>query len=191
MNIFRIKLIASLLALAVSACAQNEKQPTTSKNKPLPDPSMEAKQLAADEQAPWVAELTFDKGKSDLKKVSQKQLSHLVHEVQTKGSDVEIKIVSWADEEYPSVHTKKLNTDQVELAIHRGQSVKKYLENQGITKDITNYNMAERPGTMSELFSTSNARIKRALEIAGIPNTHTNVKDPKKAGKAIVLIISK
>jgi len=154
-------------------------------------PSIEAKQVAAEEQAPFVAELTFSKNKHQLSKTSRARIDKLLAEAKRQGEISEIKVISWADEEYPSVHTKKLSTDQRSLAEHRNNAIKKYLQHGSQNVEVSAYNMAERPGVLSDLISTSNSRIKKAFEVAGIPNTDTSVKTPAKASKSIVMILLK
>jgi len=48
--------------------------------------------------------------------------------------------------------------------------------------------MAERPNIIKEFVGSSEARLKKSLERAGIPNTDTSVKFPAKASRAILLI---
>jgi hypothetical protein len=97
-----------------------------------------------------------------------------------------IKIVSWADEEYPSVHTKKLADAQIDLAKKRGEQISSFLKNKNAT-EVALINMAERPNMAQELLQTEDSHIKEALEIRGIPNTDTSVKVPSKIAHAMVI----
>lgn len=154
-------------------------------------PSMEAKQVAAEEQAPYVTELGFRKGKHSLSAADQTKLNRVISEAKSHGEIEEVRVVTWADEEYPSVHTKKLSSSQRKLADDRNGEIKDYIRSIHRNADIDTYNMAERPGALSEMFTTSNARVKKALEVAGIPNTDTAVKMAGKASKSIVMVIMK
>lgn len=159
--------------------------------RPPTGPSMEAKQVAAEEQAPYVTELGFRKGKRSLSAADQSKLNRVIADAKAHGKIDEVRVISWADEEYPSVHTKKLSSNQRKLADGRNSEIKDYIHGIDGGANVESYNMAERPGALSEMFSTSNARVKKALEVAGIPTTDSGVKMPAKASKAIVLVIMK
>lgn len=180
---------AQLTACAHAPPAQQEEAKRAATQPPAP--SIEAKQLAAEEQAPYVTEIKFAKGKRHLTTEDRKQLDKLVASAKIHGEVSDIKVVTWADEEYPSPSTKRLSDRQVKLAKRRNDDIKTYLQSLEHKANIDTYNMAERPGALSELFSTSNARIKKALEVSGIPNTDTSVKSPAKASRSIVMVILK
>jgi hypothetical protein len=154
-------------------------------------PSIEAKQIAAAEQAPYVTEVKFHKGAHEVTKPTRKAIQKLIEDAQAHGTIEDVKVISWADEEYPSVHAKKLASGQVKLADQRAGEIKAYIHSLDSKTSVDTYNMAKRPAALSELFSTGDARIKKALEVSGIPNTDTSVKAPAKASKSIVLVILK
>lgn len=49
--------------------------------------------------------------------------------------------------------------------------------------------MAERSSKLSELWGNADARMKKSLEAAGIPNTHDKDKGTPKASRSIVMLI--
>lgn len=153
-------------------------------------PSIEAKQVAAQNETSYVTELTFDKGKSTLTKKSQTELQKLIRKAKTQGEIDEIKVITWGDEEYPSVHTKELSDAQIELAKKRNQSIEKFLKQTAQGIEIDHLNMAERPSALQEFIGSEDYRLKRALETAGVPTTDTAVKSPSKASKAIVMALA-
>ena len=194
-----VRLVTMLVCVWVvaqfTACAHSN---STAPDKPVAQaapeakgPSIEAKQLAASEQAPFVTEVKFTKNKQELTQASEDKLSKLLNDAQSHGQIEDVKVIAWADEEYPSVHTKKLSISQRALAKHRAEEIKSYVHKLDSQAKVDTYNMAERPGMIGETFRTENARVKKALEVAGIPNTDTSVKTPSKASKAIVLVILK
>jgi hypothetical protein len=189
-------MVAVWFAAQLTACAHEAQQeakaePQREKIAAAAGPSIEAKQVAAEEQAPYVTEIQFKKGKKALNAHDRKQIDKVIRDAKTHGEISDIKVVTWADEEYPSVNTKKLSSRQVKLADRRNGEIKSYIQSLDKKAGIQTYNMAERPGALSQLLSTPNSRIKRALEVAGIPNTDSSVKTPAKASKSIVMIILK
>lgn len=153
--------------------------------------SIEAKEVAAEEEAPFVSEITFVKGKSNLTTDARERITQIIAKANKKGRISELKVIAWADSEYPSVHTKKLEKSQVRLATARSEAIKKLLKSLEDEAKISTYNMAERPGALGDLVGTTNAHIKKSLEVAGIPNTDSSVKTPAKSAKAIILVVLK
>ena len=85
------------------------------------------------------------------------------------------------------MHSEDLPDAQKKLADSRAKSIQDFVRKQNRDLDVKVYSMAERPGAFERLFSTSDARLKKSLEVSGIPNTDTSIKRPSKASKAIVL----
>lgn len=195
-------LITVAIASSLSACASSDKKseskkeavaPIAAKKAPDAGSSIEAKEIAAEEQATFVTEIQFPKTKVELSTDDKAKLKKIYEQAKVRGQVADIKSVAWADSEYPSVHTKKLSKAQISLAQHRNNSIESYFKslNEATGSKFSGYNMAERPDAVSALLGTANARIKKSLEVAGIPNTDTSIKNPSKASKAIVMIILK
>jgi hypothetical protein len=194
-------LMSSLLATSLVACsssgkkteAENPKEaglPVSKKSAPDAGASIEAKQLAAQQQAPFVTELNFEKGESHLSHEAKARVTKILKQAGEKGQIEQVKLISWADNEYPSVHTKVLPEKEKNLADSRNREIESFIASKGETTPvIEKFNMAERPGALAEMVGTENARLKGTLEKAGIPNTDTSVKSPSKASKAIVMVI--
>lgn len=182
-----------LLALIIVGCSsKHDERKTAEVKKPAPEKtiSIESKQLANEEQSKFVTEVTFHKEKSSLSSAAKNDLKHLYERATKKGKIHDIKVITWGDQEYPSVHEKRLSKKQIKLVDKRNKTLERYLL--GLTKDtvdVETYSMAERPGTLNRLFASEDARIKKSLETAGIPNTDTSVKVPGKASKSIVIFI--
>lgn len=204
-------IITMAIAASLGACASSEKKtegkkesakaatkkeevaPIAAKKAPDAGSSIEAKEVAAEEQATFVTEIQFPKKKMALTAEDKAKLKKIFEQARVRGQVADIKSVAWADSEYPSVHTKKLSKAQITLAQNRNSSIENYFKslNEATGSKFSSYNMAERPDAVSTLLGTANARIKKSLEVAGIPNTDTSVKNPSKASKAIVMIILK
>jgi hypothetical protein len=177
---------ALLLASFAAACAH-----TSTEKEAKAIASAEAQKVASEEKAPFVTELSFRKNARTLSVDDQQQLDKLIRDARAHGEIDNIKVVTWADQEYPSTNAKKLSSAQRDLADRRNSEIKTYIHTVDSKADVDTYNMAERPGVLSELMNTSNARIKKALEASGIPNTDSGVKQPSKASKSIVMVILK
>ena len=192
-----MKLFLSLIAttLFLSACASRPAKDagpnsTTAKEaKESQVVSMESKQLASEQESNLVAEITFSKEKAFISDEARKELQALQRKAESRGKVEEIKVITWGDQEYPSVHEKKLSEAQQKLVKMRNDALERYLDE--ISKDakIETFSMAERPDALNKLFSSDEAQIKKSLETAGIPNTDTTVKVPGKASKSVVIFI--
>ncbi|MNL59860.1 hypothetical protein D3C87_1836220 [compost metagenome] len=72
----------------------------------------------------------------------------------------------------------------------RNKKVEDYIKkNTSADSKVKTYSMAERPNTLQDIFGTSESKVKKSLETAGIPTTDTSVKIPSKASKSIVIVI--
>lgn len=172
-------------SLALAACSTDSKKNETAAKSAV---SMEAKQLAAEEKAPYVAEFAFQKGSTNLSADAKSTLNSLITKAQAAGKIDEIKVVTWGDSEYPSVHTKKLSKTEVDLVQKRNNNIENYIEDVTSGSSVKTISMAERPGAISEFIGSNDAQVKKSLEQAGIPTTDTSVKTPSKASKSIVII---
>lgn len=192
--------LISLVLLAYSCSSKPpKKNPELGKNPevakeapPTSVPSMEAKQLANEQETSLVTEFEFQKGKETLSPQSKKKIEELSKEALKKGKIEAIKVITWADQEYPSPKKKILSADQVSLAHNRNTEIKKYLKkmypNQDVSGKIELISMAERPSFYNKLISSDDARIKRSLESGGIPTTDSKNKTTGKTSRSIVLI---
>ncbi len=187
----------AITTIILSACTSKPaKDPgsnsTTAAGKPKESKtvSMESKQLASEEETNLVTEITFAKGKAYISDEARKDLQALQRKAASRGKIEEIKVITWGDQEYPSVHEKKLSESQQKIVKMRNDALEKYLS--GLSQDdakIETFSMAERPDALNKLFSSDEAQIKKSLETAGIPNTDTTVKVPGKASKSVVIFI--
>lgn len=141
--------------------------------------SIEAKQVAAEQEAPFVVEVEFDKRSDKLSQSARAKMQTLLKSMAAPGRLKGVKIVAWGDEEYPSESKKKLSKEQSDLAKRRGDSIESFLKEKNGNIEFQHFNMAKRPGKVSDFFGTEDARIKESLERAGVSTT-----DEKQANKA-------
>jgi hypothetical protein len=185
------------LTFLISNCAGPKPEPepqspaSTVHSDTTPHTSVEAKGVAAEQNAAGAVEITFAKQSAKLSKVAKSDLMKFLDSTRSAPPIEEIKTIAWGDAEYPAPSIKKLSETDVKLAEARNKAIQDFFKNQGVRSKITTYEMTKRPATVNEWLNTSDARIKKSLEAAGIPNTDTTVKVPSKAGKAMVLAIFK
>lgn len=151
--------------------------------------SIESKQLASEEESNLITEISFAKEKAAVSKQAQEELKTLATKAKAKGEIDTVKVITWADMEYPSVHEKELSDKEKNLVKKRNDNIEKYLNQIAPKTKVETISMAERPGALAEMFSTDDASVKKSLETAGIPNTDTSVKVPGKASKSVVIFI--
>lgn len=151
-----------------------------------------AKVVAEDAGTSFVTEFKFPAKSKALTKEAKAKLTSVIADSQAdpKTEVDAVKLVVWADQEYPSKTKGELSDAQVKLAKERGDAVSKWLNDKKVG-DIEVINMAQRPGTVATLFNTEDRRIKKALENAGIPSTASSVDLPAKKGHAMVIVLTK
>ena len=65
--------------------------------------------VSEEAQASYVTELEFKKGTDELTDAAKDKLNNLLKAARNNGRVDEVKILSWADQEYPSAKQKKLS----------------------------------------------------------------------------------
>jgi hypothetical protein len=136
--------------------------------------------------------IIFDPGKSSLDTLSREHLKELASRAQkTRKPIEEIKILAWADKEYPEKVNGKASTSDVMLASERARKIREYLEiDLKEMEDIDSYNMAKRPNLLSKLLKNEEYKVKNAFETSGA--TGSELPDGSvsytKASKAMVII---
>lgn len=157
----------------------------------------EAKKKSEDKPAPVATgthytTLLFSKGKAELTTESKAHLKELIMRAHKNYRPIEeIRILAWADTEYPNQRQEKIPKSQVILASERGQIIRDYLEEDLLeNNDIDAYNMAKRPDLLSKILRNDEFDVKNAFEFSG--TTSSRLPDGSvsytKASKAIVII---
>jgi hypothetical protein len=165
--------IASILVWA-TAWAATEKKAVSADNVPAQSSPASVTKL--------YTEVSFPKGSDALSAKDRAKIDGLVNGAQKIGKVSEVRVISWADAAYPAAKNQKLSDAQRTLADHRNKAIENELSNRDV--DVKTYNMAEKPGALAELLSTSDAKVKKSLAQAGITGKHGN-----KISKAMVLVI--
>jgi len=146
------------------------------------------REAAKEAEASHFTEVEFKPGSSTLTEASRRSITNLLEKARTGGQLDEVSVLAWADEEYPSSAQKNLPDPQRKLADRRAESVKKYIDGLKYDVDVDSYNMAERPGKVSEWAATKDARFKKTMADAGLPTTEDQRQFPSKASKAVILV---
>lgn len=187
-----MKNIYLILPFLLFACSNQPKvveTPPPDQISPNTTASMEAKQLAAEEQAHAVTEISFKRGSSKLTIESQNKLKDLMKRAGKNQKIDEVRLITWGDEEYPDEHVENLSQGQQILVRQRNARIKNYLKTLKKDIDIELISMAERPGKLAELWGESDARMKKSLESAGISNTAEPEKGKSKSSISIVMLV--
>lgn len=152
--------------------------------------SIESKQIAVEQKADYVAELKFNRRQSFLTEKQKKLLSDQLKLAESQGKVQEIKVITWADQDYPSEQKKTLGKSQLELADRRNSAVQDFLKRYRQNVKIKTYSMAERANAFKEFIGSSEARIKKSLETAGIAISDEPSRNRSQASKSIVLFLA-
>jgi len=151
--------------------------------------SPETKAVGQKNEASYVAEVKFDKGSSVLSEDARAELDRVIANAASSGKIDQIKILTWADAEYPADVQKALPKPQRDLVSRRNKAMNDYIKAKTSGVNVDTYNMAERPNALEKLFNTSDARIKRSLENAGMSDSATVLRSSANASKSTVMLI--
>lgn len=179
--------IAALTALASCSSSPTPRNVPVTQQKDTR--TVEAKYSASELGAQEVAEIKFPKGSTRISAADMRKINAALAKAQAAGKVEEIKVVSWADREFPSFNDGSLPKPDQNLAERRNDEITKVLDAKVKNVDVDKFNMAVYPNGVARLFKTDDFRVKHSLEQAGIPNTDSGVKAPAMAGKALVMIL--
>ncbi|CAN5642128.1 hypothetical protein BH10BDE1_BH10BDE1_11560 [soil metagenome] len=188
---FRLALALTSVSLlaGLSACAH--KTDVVQTTAPVVETESMANRAAREADAPYFVEVEFVKGSDTLTESSRSAISSLLNRARAEGTVNDVKVLSWADQEYPSTSKKKLSKDQRRLADRRNRNIKELVKQAAGSVDVDAHNMAERPGAISRWFNTPDARFKRSLVAAGLPTTADEAPVMGRASKSVVLVTIK
>lgn len=136
--------------------------------------------------------LEFDRGRSTLSDANKFNLNKLTQRVSRTGKEIsEIKILAWADREYPSRKNEKVKTQEIILANERAKATRKFILRELETKEpIDVFNMAKRPEPIDEIRKSEEFRVKEDFANSGVSGTRLPSGETSytKAGKVLVII---
>jgi hypothetical protein len=177
------------LILVLAACAH--KTETVQTTTPAIETESLANRAAREADATYFVEIEFKKGSDTLTDNSRSAISSLLNRARAEGTLNDVKVLSWADDEYPSSSKKKLSKAQRRLADGRNRNIKDLIKESAGRVDVDAHNMAERPAAISRWFNTPDARFKKSLVAAGLPTTADGPAVTGRASKSVVLVTLK
>lgn len=178
-------LVLSLATFIMTACFSTPEpvaESSQSEAKPASQAqaSMEAKQVAAEQETSHVTEVDFKKGSAELDASDRKKIQAVLEKAKAEREIDSVKVISWADQ---SPTKDRMPKSQVSLADKRNDAIKDFLKNQDVRSEVDLHNMAEKPNAFEEMIGTSDARIKDSFADA-----ETKVQ---RNSKAIVMVLLK
>lgn len=136
--------------------------------------------------------LQFDRGRSVLNDANKKYLNELARKASRTGREIsEIKILAWADREYPGRKNEKVKTRDVILANERANVIREFIRDDLHTNEpIDVFNMAKKPGVIDQITKDEEFRVKEDVASSGVSGTRLPSGETSytKAGKVIVII---
>ena len=168
----------------ILGCSNKEPKPETYKV------STAAKQTAEKEDASYVTEFSFKKGSAVLTENAKSDLRKVITDAKQNAKIKEVKVITWSDSEYPSSEIKKLSSTERDLVKKRNNAIRDYVKSYSEGLDVDTYSMAERPSMLQEMFNTSDARIKKSMQDAGIATTDSAGMTAPKSSKSVVMVVT-
>lgn len=184
---FIMIIAAAAMAVAISACAGKDRDDGAAS---VPTEPV-AEKVAQEIDSTYFVDVEFQKGSTALSEQSRAAISALLNRAKAEGELNDVKVLAWADEEYPSVSRKKLSKSQRALATSRHRAIEKHVKAQNLGVGVDGLNMAERPTAVERWFNTPDARFKKSLVAAGIPTTAEAAPVTGRASHAVVLVTLK
>lgn len=141
-----------------------------------------------------VTEIKFPEGQANVSRDKLTEIAKAVSLAKGAGEIKEVKIISWADREYPAKGASIPNSS-VNLAERRAEFLKKYVKDELKVGSVNTFNMAKRPNAVQEFLGTPTAEVKDAMEHTGA--APTNKEDTGflglkgKASTAMILVYTK
>ncbi|MNS60108.1 hypothetical protein D3C72_930890 [compost metagenome] len=154
-----------------------------------PDPEKAtATMVGASEAAP----VFFEPGTKALSRQEKTELQAFLTNIREKQKIKNIKVLAWADREYPE-KKEKASEKQIALAKSRADEIQKYLKTDLKIDSVDTFNMAERPSKISEILKTQDYEVKSTAEAAGAAPKKKTVGFFEEMGRsttALVLVVT-
>lgn len=136
-------------------------------------------------------EVSFKEGTAQLTDSAKDSLRNVMKSAKENGTIEQVKVIAWADREYPVKGTKAPKED-VKLANERIQSIKRFLKADQNVADVSGYNMTQRPNGVQKWLNTPQASVKDTLENTGAAprtNEETGLFGHKAQASRAVLMV--
>lgn len=133
-------------------------------------------------------EIGYEKGSPFLDASDRKAIDALMVKAKGKGKIEDVKVLSWADREYPT-EGNKAEKQERDLAGNRAKRIRQYLKDVHKIGDVDAYNMAERPNALEKLFSTADYEVKTSAENAGTAPTEKRLNLFRSNGRSSTALV--
>lgn len=134
------------------------------------------------------AVIEFEPGSSSLTEESREKLRSIATRAENAKKVEDIKILAWADREYPGEGMRASRGD-VNVASARAEAIEDFISDDlNGSVDVDTYNMAKRPNALSRMFNTEDNEIKNVFERSGAAPSGSDNTLTGKASKALVLL---
>jgi hypothetical protein len=177
----KFTLVILFSSLMISACSHRAE--TRAPAKGIAEEGMEGSHYTA---------LQFARGRSVLTEANKKFLNELARKASRTGREIsEIKILAWADREYPGKKNEKAKTRDVILANERAKVIREFIrEDLRTVEPIDVFNMAKKPGLLDQITKDEEFRVKQDVAQSGVSATRLPSGETSftKAGKVLVII---
>lgn len=156
-------------------------------------PTSQAVTKAMEGEEAYYTVVEFEKGKDKLSESSKKALKNFIEKAQKEGREIDdIKIMAWADKEYP-VQGAKVDKKDVKIAEERSEAIEDYLKDDLDTDgNYASFNMAKRPNKVNEFFKGDDYKTKKTFEESGSAPTSASEELAtfmnNKASKALIMV---
>lgn len=174
-------LLTTIFTLLLGSCSYQDTRPR-----------VEPKGIAQEgfERSPYTA-VQFEPGKSVLTDDNKKFLNEFSRKASRSNREIsEIRILAWADREYPNKENEKAKTKEVILANERARVIRDYLRKDlKADEHIDIFNMAKRPGALDKVLRDEEFKVKQDVAKSGVSATllPTGETSYTKAGKVLVI----
>jgi hypothetical protein len=158
-----------------------------------PERRVDSKGIAEDglEGSHYTA-LQFARGRSALTDANKKYLNALARKASQTGREIaEIKVLAWADKEYPAKKNERPKTRDVILANERANVIREFMKDDLHTHEpIDVFNMAKKPGLIDQFMKDEEFQVKQDVALSGVSATRLPSGETSytKAGKVLVII---
>lgn len=136
--------------------------------------------------------IQFDRGTSVLTEENKKFLNALAKKASRTGREIEeIKVLAWADREYPAGKNEKAKTRDVILANERASVIREFIRKDLNSEEpIDVFNMAKKPGLIEQMTKGEEFKVKQDVAMSGVSSTRLPSGETSytKAGKVLVII---
>lgn len=173
----------SVLGLG-AGCSHAEK----ATDQALSTPSAKTETAAQEAGAVSVTEVNFDKGSFVLTEGSRAALRDLASKAKASHAIDEVKVLAWADRDYPADSKNKASKADKTLADKRANAIRDFVKAELALEDVDTFNMTERPGAIASLFNTDDSKMKQAFENAGVTSADGKAITGK-ASRAVVMLM--